>query len=134
MIEMLVIENQIEICRICRFLKCTENEVLEMYKAKSLDADILLCWSKLTEYDFFRVYSQHLLLFSPQKALYKSTTSKDKSELPHFRKNIYTKELIDFVIELIETNQKTKVQIIEEYRIPKTTLYKWIAKYTAPKT
>ena len=52
-----------------------------------------------------------------------------KITFPQFRKNIYTKEIIDFILEQIETKQKTIKQVIEEYKIPKTTLYKWISKY-----
>lgn len=46
----------------------------------------------------------------------------------YFRKNIYTREVIDFILEMVEKREKTKKQIIEEYNIPKTTLYKWIEK------
>lgn len=46
-------EENIEINRICKFLKATEKEILEMYTAKTLDTDILLRWCKLLEYDFF---------------------------------------------------------------------------------
>jgi len=118
-------ENEIEKKRICNFLKCTEEEIAEMYQSKSLDAELILKWSKLLEYDFFRFYTQHLILYAPKSAEYKTI----KSELPQFRKNIYTKEVIDFILELIETGEKTKHQVIEEYNIPKTTLYKWIHKY-----
>lgn len=52
-----------------------------------------------------------------------------RSGLPTFRKNIYTKEVIDFILELIETGEKTKAQVIQEYNIPKSTLHKWIYKY-----
>ncbi|MBB6372286.1 hypothetical protein [Chryseobacterium shigense] len=99
----------------------------EIYQSKSLDAEILLRWSKLLKYDFFRLYSQHLILYAPASEMYHKQN--EKSELPKFRKNIYTKEVIEFILELIENNEKTKQQIITEYRIPKTTLYKWIAKY-----
>lgn len=127
---MLVIENKTEICRICNFLKCTEEEVYQMYTEESLDTKTLLRWSKLLGYDFFRLYSQHLILYSPQ-ARSKGNPAKiiENTDLPEFRKNIYTRELIDFVIDLVTTERKTKLQIIEEYGIPKTTLYKWIAKY-----
>lgn len=130
MIEKRVAESGIELSRICNFLKSTEEEVLKMYEAKSLDTEILLRWSKLLEYDFFRIYSQHLILYAPQSANEKTVKQNSKkTNLPLFRKNIYTKEVIDFILELIETGEKTKIQIMEEYNIPKTTLYKWISKY-----
>ncbi|WP_454045432.1 transposase [Chryseobacterium sp. Marseille-Q8038] len=58
-------EQDIGMGRICRFLHSTENEILEMYSKKSLDVDILLKWSKLLRYDFFRLYSNHLILYAP---------------------------------------------------------------------
>ena len=53
----------------------------------------------------------------------------EKTSLPRFRKNIYTKEIIDFVLEQINTKEMTKTEVMERYGIPKTTLYKWISKY-----
>ncbi|MEY8760553.1 helix-turn-helix domain-containing protein [Chryseobacterium tongliaoense] len=111
--------------RICSFLKCTEKEIGEMYRSENLSTKILLRWSKLLEYDFFRIYSQHLILFSPPSS---GKKPEKNTQLPQFRKNLYTKEIIDFILELIEKGEKTKEQIIREYKIPKTTLYKWIHK------
>lgn len=118
-------ENQIEMFRICKFLKSSKDEILEMFQMQTLDSGILLRWSKLLKYDFFRLYSQHLILYSPPTNI---PLDKKESNLPVFRKHIYTKEIIDFILELIDQKEKTKQQIIDEYRIPKTTLYKWIAK------
>ncbi|MGV0919057.1 helix-turn-helix domain-containing protein [Empedobacter falsenii] len=127
LIELLVAERGIDLPRICNFLKCKETEVLEMYQSKSINTDNLLRWSKLLQYDFFRLYTQHLILFSPKN--YDLTKSDELSTVPQFRKNIYTKEIIDFILERIEKGKMTKTQVIEEYKIPKTTLYKWINKY-----
>lgn len=130
MIEKIVAESGIEISRLCNFFKCTIKEVEEMYTQENLPTDVLLKWSKLLEYDFFRMYSQHLILYAPPSANEsKSKKENLKSTVPQFRKNIYTKEIIDFILEQIETKQKTIKQVIEEYKIPKTTLYKWISKY-----
>ena len=130
MIENTVAESRIEISRICNFFNCTEDEVIEMYQSKSLDTEILLKWSKLLQYDFFRMYTQHLILYAPPSANEKRSKKEDKKQtVPQFRKNIYTKEVIDFIIEQIDTEKMTKKQIIERYNIPKTTLYKWISKY-----
>ena len=128
MLEMLVAESGIEISRICNFMHCMEEEIEEMYQSKSLDTEVLLKWSKLLEYDFFRVYSQHLILYAPPSAT-EEKAKPLKISLPKFRKNIYTKEVIDFILEQITTKEMTKTQVIERYRIPKTTLYKWISKY-----
>lgn len=113
--------------RIQKFFKCSYEEVNKMYKNPSIDTDILLKWSKFLRYDFFRIYVQHVILFSPPKK--NSNTENGKNKIGEYRKNIYTKVIIDFMLELINKNIKTKAQIIEEYNIPKTTLYKWIEKY-----
>ena len=127
MIKALVAEKEIESLRIRNFLKCTSEQVQQIYLSKSIDVENLLKWSKLLEYDFFRIYSQHLILYAPPAASEK-TKSKSKT-LPKFRKNIYTKEVIDFILDQINTNKMTKNQVIERYKIPKTTLYKWLNKY-----
>lgn len=127
LIETRVVEKGIEIARICNFMDCSEKEITEMYSAENLETGILLRWSKLLEYDFFRLYTQHLILYAPPSS--DSHTDVKESAMPQFRKNIYTKEVISFILEMIETNEKTKSQIIEDYKIPKTTLYKWIKKY-----
>ena len=129
-----VTENGIEISRICNFLKCTEKEISKMYQSKSLDTELLLRWSKLLEYDFFRIYSQHLILYAPISADEKANQQNVNTSLPQFRNNIYTKEIIDFILEQIEKKEMTKNQIIKRYRIPKTTLYKWISKYKSSET
>ena len=128
LLNQLVTESGIEISRICNFLKCSEEEIQKMYQTKSLDTEILLKWSKLLEYDFFRIYSQHLILYAPPSTK-KENPKKKKSSLPKFRKNIYTKEVIDFILEEIQTGAMTKIQVMERYRIPKTTLYKWLSKH-----
>ncbi|NML68276.1 transposase [Chryseobacterium sp. RP-3-3] len=121
--------------RIGNFLNATDEEIQSMYRSESIDSYQLLRWSKLLEYDFFRLYSQHLILYSPPTK--KDSTASEKNirnSLPIFRKHIYTKEIIDFILEIIYTGQKTRQQIIAEYRIPKTTLYKWIVKHTNENT
>lgn len=131
LIEKRVSENDIDIGRIGKFLNCTEKEITKMYHSKDLNTEILLRWSKLLEYDFFRVYSQHLILYSPSNNSSSKNIAKRKEQslLPVFRKNIYTKEVILFILEMITSGEKSISQIITEYKIPKTTLYNWINKY-----
>lgn len=128
LINQLVTESGIELSRICNFMKCSEEQIQKMYLQENLPTDILLKWSKLLEYDFFRLYSQHLILYAPPSAQ-QNERKKSKFSLPQFRKNIYTKEVIDFILEQILSGEMTKTQVMERYRIPKTTLYKWISKY-----
>ncbi|SDQ15069.1 hypothetical protein SAMN05421664_0752 [Chryseobacterium soldanellicola] len=128
LIKQRVSEGKIESQRICNFFNCTEEEIEKMYESKSIDAEKLLKWSKLLEYDFFRIYSQHLILFSPPSNAYSADKEK-KSSLPQFRKSIYTKEVIDFLVELLQSGEKNMNEIIDEYGIPKTTLHRWTVKY-----
>ena len=134
MIEQAVTESGIELSRICNFFKCPEEEIQEMYTQENLSTDVLLKWCKLLEYDFFRIYSQHLILYAPvsapneNRSLRKAQTNK-KTTLPQFRKNIYTKEIIDFILEQISTKKMTINEVLGKYKIPKTTLYKWISKH-----
>ncbi len=123
-----VYELDIDISRICKFLNIMEKDLELIYKAKSIDSELLLKWSKLLEYDFFRLYSQHLILYAPQSGN-PEMGNKIKTQLPLFKKNIYTRELIDFILERVRKGEMSKLQVIEEYKIPKTTLYKWINKY-----
>ncbi|SEH32505.1 transposase [Chryseobacterium culicis] len=128
LIQQKVDELKIDSNRIGKFLQSSEEEIAAMYHSESIDSGMLLKWSKLLEYDLFRIYSQHLILYAPtsNENLKTEVLTKD---LPQFRKKLYTRELIDFILTLIKENEKTKEQIIKEYRIPKTTLYKWIEKY-----
>jgi len=91
-----------------------------------LEVEVLLKWSKLLKYDFFRLYSNHLILYAPVS---KQNKNGGKSKLPQFRKSLYTKEIIDYILELLKDKKKTPVEIIDQYRIPKSTLNKWISKY-----
>ncbi|WP_336733550.1 transposase [Chryseobacterium sp. VD8] len=130
LIEKRVKELKISTNRICTFFKCSKEEVQNIYLSENISVDNLLKWSKLLEYDFFRVYSQHLILYSPPANPNAATYHKVKrTALPEFRKHLYTQEVIYFVLELIERKEKTCQQIIDDYRIPKTTLYRWLSKY-----
>ncbi|WP_099767663.1 transposase [Chryseobacterium sp. 52] len=130
MIEEKIAENGVGISRICNFMKLDEQDIQKMLASESIDTGILLKWCKLLEYDFFRTYSQHLILYAPPSGThYNAQKEVKKTGLPQFKKNIYTREVIDFILEQIESGTKTKNQTIEEYNIPKTTLYKWINKY-----
>jgi len=132
LIQKKVTEKEIEMSRICNFLNSTEEEVLQMYQSTDSDTGVLLRWSKLLEYDFFRLYSQHMVFYSPPACMnynQKAAKNINTSSLPQFRKNLYTKEIIEFVLDKINKGEMTKSQVIKEYRIPKSTLYKWIHKY-----
>ncbi|MBT2620600.1 transposase [Chryseobacterium sp. ISL-6] len=127
LIKKRVEELNIDESRICAFFSLSSEEIDDMYKKKDMDSMYMLMWSKLLEYDFFRLYSQHLILYAPARG---SLDGVGKSHvLPTFRKNLYTKEIIDFIVELVHTRQKSEADITREYNIPKTTINKWCKKY-----
>lgn len=113
--------------KICEELKLDEEALKNVFSSQSVDSDTLLKFSKLLDYDFFRVYSHHILLYTA--AHHKRSTRTEIPKNPEYKKNIYTKEIISFILESIESGDKTKQQVIDDYRIPKTTLYKWLSKY-----
>ncbi|HCN48699.1 MAG TPA: transposase [Chryseobacterium sp.] len=119
-------ENEISMERICKFLGTDETSIEKMYNNGSMDADLLLRWSKLLEYDFFRLYSSHLILYAPPSAANKNQQKSDK--IPYFRKNIYTQEIKDFIMKRILSGEMTQSDVIKEYSIPKSTLHRWLQK------
>lgn len=131
LIKIRIAETEIDAKRICSYLDISENELDNLLVSNNVSTQHLLKFSKILKYDFFRIYSQHLILYSPSSAVEKDITT--KSSLPQFRKSIYTQEIIDFVLSQISSGNLTKTEIIERYNIPKTTLYKWISKYQVTK-
>ena len=63
-----IVESGTEMSRICNIFNCTEEEIQSMLDSESLDTEILLKWSKILDYDFFRLYTQHLILYAPPSA------------------------------------------------------------------
>ncbi|UOU98658.1 hypothetical protein MUU74_01510 [Chryseobacterium daecheongense] len=122
-----VTDKEITMERICNFLGKDEDFIEKVYTSKSIDTDLLLRWSKLLEYDFFRLYSSHLILYSPPAAVNKNEAQKNE-KVPYFRKNIYTQEIKDFIINKILSGEMTHSEIIQEYLIPKSTLHRWLQK------
>ncbi|WP_288460529.1 transposase [uncultured Chryseobacterium sp.] len=130
LIHQRVKESNMDMKRITHFFKCCEEQIQKHFESKDIRCDDLLKWSKLLEYDFFRIYSQHLILHAPQRNVnYNKRSSGKTSSLPQFRKNIYTKEIIEFILEKVNNGKMSKNEIMDQYNIPKTTLYKWIYKH-----
>ncbi|HCC94299.1 MAG TPA: transposase, partial [Flavobacteriaceae bacterium] len=86
--------------KLCKFLKLTNAELLEIYKKESLESNLILKFSKLLDYDFFRIYSQHLILYSAKE---NKSENNIKSKLPNFKKNVYTHEIIDYILSKINS-------------------------------
>lgn len=116
--------------RISNFFDLSVMEVELMYGKRDILIQDLLKWSKLLEYDFFRLYSHHLILYAPPSKGLGGKKTTANSALPLFRKNVYSQELIRFVLEQITSGEMTRKQVVEQYRIPKSTLCKWESKYS----
>ena len=56
-------ELSIPLGRIAKFMHCNEEQVEDMYLQNSMDTEVLLRWSKLLEFDFFRIYFEILYIF-----------------------------------------------------------------------
>ncbi|UKB79394.1 transposase [Chryseobacterium sp. MEBOG07] len=119
-------EYRIPIERISKFLDRTEDDIEKMYHEQSIDTDVLLKWSKLLKFDFFRFYTGHLILYAPQSRMDNKDSQKKSTMV--FRKNIYTQEVKDFILGKIESGVMTANEVVLRYNIPKTTLYKWMKK------
>ena len=130
-IQAVVTAQEIDMTRIEKFFKTDEDHILQMYQSKSLDADILLKWCKLLEYNFFLYYHSHLQLYTPSAATAKTKSETTEKPQAVFRKNIYTKEVKEYLLNLIQTNTMTASQVMKKYSIPKATLFTWMRKGTA---
>lgn len=126
LIKKTVIEKEVSEERILKFTKINALQLQDIYNSIHINTDLLLKFSKILDFDFFRIYSQHIILYSP---ISKNKATENKASNTQFRKNLYTKEIIDFVLEQIKTEKMTKKEVMVKYNIPKTTLYKWISKY-----
>lgn len=126
LIQSKVEELNIPIERIAKFLDCEEDNVEKTYHQQQIGTDVLLRWSKLLEFDFFRVYSGHLILYSPPSKVDRVLKKKENTLV--FRKNIYTEEVKNFIIEKVRTEQMTVSEAVFRYKIPKITLFKWLKK------
>ena len=106
-----VYELDIGIDRILNTFNVDEKEISQMFLSESLDSNIILKWCKLLEYDFFRIYTQHIILYAPVPTF--GTRKVSKSQVPQFRKNLYSKDLIDFAGISKDLVLTSKVNIVE---------------------
>ncbi len=128
--------RNLSVSRACLFLKCTHQDILNMYTCKTLEVDVLLRWCKLLDYNFFMLYHSHLQLYKPaamSTRLPKAKLAKHE-QLYLFRKNLYSPDIIDWLLEQIEKKELTPQEIINKYHIPRTTIYRWIKQRQTPDT
>lgn len=121
--------KDLSMSRACQFLKCNVQDIEQMYSQESIDSDKLLRWCKLLDYNFFMLYHSHLQLYSPSASLAKiSSSQKEKTERLSYKKNLYSPEIIDYILGKLKRKELSAKEIIERYHIPKTTLYRWKKK------
>lgn len=121
--------KELSISRACQFLKCSAQDIEEIYEKESLDSDQLLRWCKLLDYNFFMFYHSHLQLYSPSASIAKlPSKGKPKTEGQSFKKNLYSPEIIDYILKKLKNNELSAKEIMEVYHIPRTTLYRWKKK------
>ncbi len=130
MIEEACDAMQIKEERIEIFFSMPYAEVKKMYQQEHLCTNMLLKWSKLIKYDFFRVYSGHLINYHGISAKLKNEKSFIDSGI-QIKKNLYTPEIKEFIIQKVQSEQMTVNQAIERYGVGRTTLFRWLAKSKA---
>lgn len=134
LIEERIKELDIDMERLLKFVGISNEQLQRIISDNNVDADTLLRFCKILEYDFFRLYSQHLILFSPVSKKNIQGNNENSQILPTVRKQLYTKEIIMFILKRYESKSMSVQQIITDYNIPKTTLYRWINKYSKDET
>lgn len=134
LIEERIKELDIDMERLHKFVGIDNEQLQRIISDNNVDADTLLRFCKILEYDFFRLYSQHLLLFSPVSKKTAQRNIEKSQVLPTVRKQLYTKEVILFILKKYESKSMSVQQIITDYNIPKSTLYRWITKYSKDET
>ncbi len=122
--------KNLSVSRACTFLKCSAQDIQDMYNEKSLDSALLLRWCKLLDYNFFMFYHSHLQLYKPSAATTHISKSEKKEEVSpyEFKKNLYSPELIDYILGKLDANMLSIRDVIQAYNIPRTTIYRWVKK------
>lgn len=125
--------KELSVARACKFLKCSAADIKDMYSKPSLDSQLLLMWCKLLDYNFFMFYHTHLQLYEPSASSAKfgskpKLKNKEEAEEYTFRKNLYSPEIIEWLMNQFENNTLSAQDIIQKYKIPKTTFYRWRKK------
>jgi len=113
--------------RIAKFFSMPYSEIEKMYQQEHLCSELLLKWSKLIKYDFFRIYSSHLINYHGISAKIKSENTVIENGL-QVRKNLYTPEIKEFIIQKVQSGKMSTTEAIERYGVGRTTLFRWLAK------
>ncbi|CAM3840361.1 transposase [Flavobacterium branchiophilum] len=127
-LEQSVEEQNISLERIAKYFKCSIDDVEKMFLDKSLDSEQLLKWCKLLKYDFFRYYTGHLILYHGISTSVRKQA--DKNMQGFFKKNVYTVQIKNYILDGINKNKFTINEVMDKYNIPRTTIYNWLRKET----
>lgn len=119
--------KQLTESRIENFFSMPYSEIEKMYQQEHISSELLLKWSKLLKYDFFRIYSSHLINYHGISAKIKSENAIIESGL-QIRKNLYTPEIKEFIIQKVQSGKMSTTEAIERYGVGRTTLFRWLAK------
>lgn len=119
--------RNLSVSRACIFLKCSHQDILDMYTQKALESDLLLRWCKLLDYNFFMMYHTHLQLYAPSASgtRFSKHIQPDQIEGFVFRKNIYSPDIIDWILNKLKKGELSPKDVMEKYHIPRTTIYRW---------
>lgn len=122
--------RNISIARMCLSFECSYNDIQKMYNQVTLDSGILLKWCKLLDYNFFMIYHSHLQLYAPKASVTKLNVKKRSkhNEDYVFRKNLYSPEIIGWILDKLQKNELSISEVISTYNIPRTTIYRWKKK------
>lgn len=119
--------------RASSYFGCSAQSILDVYRSKTLDSGVLLGWCKLLDYNFFMFYHSHLQLYKPSASLTrltpKTTQTPNVLEGYTFRKNLYSPDIIDWLMNKIDSGELSVSDVMRLYHIPKTTIYRWRKKY-----
>lgn len=116
--------------RLAERLSIPVSALNEVFSKETIDTGLLLKISKRLNYDFFRLYTGHLIVYAPSSATSKIKEPRQKMNVAFdFRKNVYTPEIIAYFIRKLEKQEISIGEIISKYKIPKSTIYRWKTKY-----
>ena len=124
-IEELVKVKGINKNRIENFFKIPYENIVTHFEQEHISTELLLKWCKLLKFDFFRYYSSHLMIYHGISALQQKSSRPIETGLI-IRKNIYTPEIKQFILNKINNNEMDIANVIEKYGVAKTTIYRWL--------
>jgi hypothetical protein len=130
-IQTKVIEQGVKQQRILNYFDCEEDFLQNMYQQQNIDTGLLLGWCKLLKFDFFRVFVGHLTIYRCMKV--NTATEKKPTGVGQFRKNVYSAEIINFVLQQLKDGS-TVAEVRDKYNLPKSTVNNWIRKYLKQET